>query len=79
MLWLYKYIYELRRGRKTTNDLHDILDRPINPEIPKLWASLFHIHLQAKVAACTPFPPARASSERGESIVSVEATPVCAR
>lgn len=41
---------------KTTSALHDTLDRLINPEFQKLWASLFHIHLKAKMAVCTPFP-----------------------
>lgn len=70
-------------GQKTTSALHDISWQANKSWIPKLWPSLFHIHLKARVAVCAPLstspPPLRPTLERGESIVSVEATPVCAR
>lgn len=74
------YIRWLWRRAKTTSALHDISWQANKSWIPKLWPSLFHIHLKARVAVWLGPPLApRPTLERGESIVSVEATPVCAR
>lgn len=51
-----------KERKKTSNVLHDILDRLINPEFQSYGASLFHIHLKAKVAVCTPSFPCPALS-----------------
>lgn len=41
-------------GQKTTSALHDISWQANKSWIPKLWPSLFHIHLKARVAVCAP-------------------------
>lgn len=53
-------------GQKTTSALHDISWQANKSWIPKLWPSLFHIHLKARVAVCAPLstspPPSPADS-----------------
>lgn len=54
-LWIYPDKKKQKRAKN--NRCPSWCSRQANKSwIPKLWASLFHFHLKAKVAACTPFP-----------------------
>lgn len=58
VLDLYYYIWNMKRERmKVHKNNQPWYSGQTNKSwIPQLWASLFHVHLKAKVAVYTPFP-----------------------